>query len=152
MANYTLTRNPVTGPGTDNLTNPPNLSSQAVSMGLGQGTSQWRFVQLTYTVVQSLAATGVTSALGDTLFLPDTDWCTAQVYLSGTATYSIEGTCAPANVVAGNFTGGTVAWLPIASAVNAATTSQIIAFQGYTAIRMNITVYGSGNVVFSVRV
>ena len=150
MAYYALTRNPVVGPGSDNISNPPNLSPQQAILGLPLGQSQYRFVQLTYTAVQSFAATGVGS--GDTLFLPDTDWCTAQVYLSGTATYSIEGTCAPANVVAGNFTGGTVAWLPIAAAVTAATTSQIIAFQGYTAVRMNVTTYGSGNVVFSVRV
>ena len=146
MAYYSLTRNPVVGPGTDNITNPPNLSAQATNLGQ----SQYRFVQLAYTAAQNFGATGVGN--GDTIFLPDTDWCTVQVYLSGTATYNVEGTCAPANVASGAQSGGTVAWTPIASSLSAATTSQILGFQGYTAIRLNITTYGSGNVVFSVRV
>ena len=149
MSYYSLTRNPVSGPGTDNISNPPN--PQAVAQGIPLGNSQWRFVQLTYTAVQSLAATGIGN--GDTIFLPDTDWCTLQVYLSGTATYSVEGTCAPGGIVSGynTLSTATVAWTPIATALTAATTSQIFAFQGYTAIRLNITVYVSGNVVFSVR-
>ena len=148
MAYYALTRNPVVGPGTDNITNAPNLASGAISLNV----TQVRFFQQTYTAAQSFAATGIGS--GDTIFLPDTDWITLQVYLSGTATYNIEGTCAPANVVSGAYTGPnpfTVAWTAISTGLTAATTSQIAATQGFTAIRINITAYTVGNVVFSVR-
>ena len=148
MAYYALTRNTVVGPGTDNITNAPNLSAGATSLNV----TQVRFFQQTYTAAQSFSATGIGN--GDTIFLPDTDWITLQVYLSGTATYSVEGTCAPANVVSGNYTGPnpfTVAWTAISTGLTAATTSQIASTQGFTAIRINITSYTGGNVVFSVR-
>lgn len=143
---YALTRNPVVGPGSDNLTNPPNL----VSGALTTGSTQYRFVQLTYSAVQSLAATGLS---GDIIFLPDPQWVTVQVYVQTTATYSIEGTCAPASIISANPTvsGGTVAWTAVSTALTGATTSQIAAINGFTAIRINITSYGSGNVVLSVR-
>lgn len=140
MAFYSVTRNPVVGPGNDNLTNPPNPN--AASQGLPFGNNQWRYVQLSY------SGTGAP----DAVFLPDFDWFTFQVDINGaTGTWTVEGTDAPPAVILGT-TPGVVHWTPLSAATTAQTGSLILPFQGITAVRINVTALSAGGpIVFNVR-